>query len=420
MQDQDKAKQAAAIAGARLVERDMVIGLGTGSTAALLVNALGSRVREEGLRFVAVATSEATEEQARGHGIRIIPARPHLDLAIDGADEVELGTLDLIKGLGGALLREKVVAQAARRFVVIADDSKLVERLGMSAPLPVEVTKFGHENVAARLTELGFRVVKRSRQDGAPFITDNGNFILDCHDLPRQPPANIDNAIKSVAGVVETGLFAAIAEQAIIGFHDGRITVHDGQYPARAGVALEAAALTRLIQPRFVTPPILLVMGVSGAGKTTIGALIAAVLGLPFQDADELHPKANVEKMHRGEALNDADRLPWLQRVAAVAKAWRRAGQGGVIGCSALNRRYRDVIIGDDPAIIVLHLDGTKSTINERLSTRHGHFMPATLLDSQFDALEPPSPDENAMIVSIAPPPMQIVMHIIQDLSARL
>ena len=419
MQDRDKAKQAAAIAASKLVKQDMVVGLGTGSTATLLVDALGARVREENLSFTAVATSEATEHQARECGIRIIPAQPHLDLAIDGADEVERGTLNLIKGLGGALLREKVVAQAAHRFVVIADEGKLVGRLGMIAPLPVEVTKFGHENVAARLAELGFRVVPRTK-DGVPFVTDNGNFILDCHDLPRQPPVKIESAIKTIAGVVETGLFTGMVEQAIIGYGDGSVRCHAGHYPARAGVATDAAMLCGLIQPRLVAPPVLLVMGVSGAGKTTIGALLAAVLDIPFQDADDLHPSANVEKMRRGEALNDADRLPWLQRVAAVAKAWRQAGQGGVIGCSALNRRYREVIVGDDPAIIVVHLDGTKLTINKRLSTRHGHFMPPSLLDSQFNALEPPSPDENALIVSIAPSPIQIVMLIIQDLSQRL
>ncbi len=419
MQDQDKAKQAAAIAASKLVKQDMVIGLGTGSTAAMLVDALGARVREEKLGFTAVATSEATERQAREYGIRIIPPQPHLDLAIDGADEVERGTLNLIKGLGGALLREKVVAQAAHRFVVIADDGKLVERLGMLAPLPVEVTKFGHGNVASRLAELGFRVAPRVK-DGAPFITDNGNLIFDCHDLPRQPPVKIEAAVKSLAGVVETGLFTGMVEQAMIGYRDGSVQAHAGHYPARAGVATDAAMLCGLIQPRFAAPPVLLVMGVSGAGKTTIGALLAAALDIPFQDADDLHPAANVEKMRRGEALNDADRLPWLQRVGAVAKAWRQAGQGGVIGCSALNRRYREVIVGGDPGIVVVHLDGEKSTINERLSTRHGHFMPPSLLDSQFNALEPPSPDENALIVSIAPSPMQIVMRIIQDLSKRL
>jgi ribose 5-phosphate isomerase A len=419
MQDRNSAKQAAAAAAAKLVQQDMVVGLGTGSTAALLIDALGTRVREEKLGFTAVATSEATERQARGLGIRIIPAQPHLDLAIDGADEVELGTLNLIKGLGGALLREKVVAQAAHRFVVIADDGKLVERLGMIAPLPIEVTRFGHGNVAARLTELGFRVVPRAK-DGGEFITDNGNFILDCHDLPPQPPAQLDGAIKAIAGVVETGLFAGMAEQALIGFADGTVRVHEGHYPARAGVALEAVVLSRLMRPCFTSPPILLVMGVSGAGKTTIGALVAAVLGLPFQDADDLHPKANVEKMRRGEALNDADRLPWLQRVAAVAQGWRQAGEGGVIGCSALNRRYREIIAGEDKAIIVVHLDGGKSTINDRLATRRGHYMPPSLLDSQFNALEAPGPDENALIVSVTPSPMRIVMRIIQDLSTRL
>lgn len=419
MQDLNEAKRAAAIAAAKLVQEDMVIGLGTGSTAALLVEALGARVLEERLDIAAVATSEATARQASRFGIRIIPAQPHLDLAIDGADEVELGTLNLIKGLGGALLREKVVAQAAHRFVVIADDRKLVERLGAMVPVPVEVARFGHGNAAVKLADLGFRPVLRQK-NGQTFVTDNGNLIFDCFDLPPHPPEHLESAIKSISGVVETGLFIGLAESTIIGFADGTTQTYSGCYPGRAGVGADALVLRRLVRSRLASRPVLLVMGVSGSGKTTIGALVAAALDLPFHDADELHPPENVAKMHRGEPLNDADRAPWLEKVAGLARSLRQAGHGGVIGCSALNRRYRDTITGGDGGIMVIHLDGAKPTINARLAARRGHYMPTSLLDSQFDALEPPGPGENALIVSILPPPVRIVLDIIRRVQERL
>jgi ribose 5-phosphate isomerase A len=140
----EAAKLAAATAAAALVQSGMLVGLGSGSTVRHLVIALGRRVREEGLRIVGVPTSTETEALALAHGITLAePDAALLDLAIDGADEVELGSLRLIKGLGGALLREKIVAESARRFVVVADASKLVDTLGSKAPLPVEVVRFG-------------------------------------------------------------------------------------------------------------------------------------------------------------------------------------------------------------------------------------------------------------------------------------
>jgi ribose 5-phosphate isomerase A len=222
--DQDAAKRAAADAAVALVEDGMLLGLGTGSTAWFAGEALGRRVREEGLRITGVATSVATEQHAASLGIKLagLADVAALDLAIDGADEMERGTLRLIKGLGGALLREKMVAQAARRFVVIGDPSKVVDRLGTHVPLPVEVTRFAHEATARRLPG---RPALRMK-DGSPYVTDNGNFIYDCFDLgPDVDPGGLHIALCGVAGVVGHGLFLDGVEQAIIGQPDGSVQV---------------------------------------------------------------------------------------------------------------------------------------------------------------------------------------------------
>jgi ribose 5-phosphate isomerase A len=223
----ERQKQAAAEAAVALIEDGMVLGLGTGTTAKLLVDALGRRIRDEKLRMTAVATSVRTEEQARALGITLtsFASVSALDLAIDGADEVEDGTLRLIKGLGGALLREKIVAQAARRFVVVVDASKAVSRLGERSPVPVEVVRFGHEVTARRLAALSGSPVLRAGSDGKPFITDNGNLIYDCHTGPLADPRAFGSALKSIAGVVESGLFLDGVEQVIVGEADGSVRV---------------------------------------------------------------------------------------------------------------------------------------------------------------------------------------------------
>ncbi|MBV8574456.1 MAG: ribose 5-phosphate isomerase A [Acetobacteraceae bacterium] len=205
----------------------MVLGLGTGTTAKLLVDALGRRIRDEKLRITAIATSVRTEQQARALGVTLtsFASTSALDLAIDGADEVEDGTLRLIKGLGGALLREKIVAEAARRFVVVVDASKAVSRLGERAPEPVEVVRFGHEVTARRLAALSGSPVLRAGSDGKPFITDNGNLIYDCHTGPLADPRAFGAALKSIAGVVESGLFLEGVEQVIVGEADGSVRV---------------------------------------------------------------------------------------------------------------------------------------------------------------------------------------------------
>ncbi len=207
---------------ASLVEEGMVVGLGTGSTAAFVIDALGRRW-SEGLRFVAIATSERSAAQAAGLGIALsgFAAHGEIDLTIDGADEIERGTLNLIKGLGGALLREKIVAAASRRLVIIADDRKMVEHLGEHTPVPVEVTPFGWEIAAARLGRIGGRVAPRRDAGGSLFVTDGGNMILDCHFGVIGDPASLERRIGEIVGVIESGLFIGRAALALVGSTHG-------------------------------------------------------------------------------------------------------------------------------------------------------------------------------------------------------
>lgn len=215
------AKQAAGEAAAALVEDGMRVGLGTGSTARHVVAALGLRVRE-GLRIVGVPTSRATAEQATALGIPLAEPDEPIDLAIDGADEVETGTLRLIKGLGGALVREKIVAQLARRFVVVADASKIVARLGERVSLPVEVVRYGLAATTRRVAELGCTPVLRAT-GGEPFVTDNGNVILDCGFGLIGDPFTLERSLRAIAGVVGTGLFLDMAERAFVADADGGV-----------------------------------------------------------------------------------------------------------------------------------------------------------------------------------------------------
>ena len=203
---------------ASLVEDGMVVGLGTGSTAAFVIEALGRRW-SEGLRFVAIATSERSAAQAAALGIALsgFAAHGEIDLTIDGADEIERGTLNLIKGLGGALLREKIVAAASRRLVIIADDRKMVDHLGEHTPVPVEVTPFGWETAAARLGRIGGRVSPRRDAAGSLFVTDGGNLILDCHFGVIEEPAALEQRIGEIVGVIESGLFIGRAALALVG-----------------------------------------------------------------------------------------------------------------------------------------------------------------------------------------------------------
>ncbi len=163
-------------------------------------------------------------------------------------------------------------------------------------------------------------------------------------------------------------------------------------------------------------PSVVLVMGVTGAGKTTIASLLARRLNWPFEDGDDFHSSANIAKMRAGHALDDADRAPWLAAIAARIDEVRARGEHAVIACSALRRSYRDVLIGDRRDVRLVHLEGTAATLRARLEGREGHFMPASLLDTQCATLEPPEADERAIVVSVEASPEQIVGDIIAQL----
>jgi gluconokinase len=160
----------------------------------------------------------------------------------------------------------------------------------------------------------------------------------------------------------------------------------------------------------------IVVMGVSGSGKSTIAAMLAERLGVEYIDADWLHPKSNVEKMQRGIPLDDEDRWPWLRAIGGRMAELRAQGRGCVVACSALKRAYRDVLREGDGDVRIVHLDGPPGAIAPRISGRDGHFMPASLLESQFAALEPPQPDERALAVSVTLTPEEIVEAVVTSL----
>ena len=162
--------------------------------------------------------------------------------------------------------------------------------------------------------------------------------------------------------------------------------------------------------------PIVVVMGVSGSGKTTVGVALARRLGWLFQEGDALHPPENVAKMRAGIPLDDADRVPWLRAVAAGIDKWRDRGEAGVITCSALKRCYREMIIGNRPGVRLVYLTAPPALIAQRLAGRHGHFMPASLLESQLATLEPPDPDEHALTVAMDAPVETVVERIAASL----
>lgn len=166
-------------------------------------------------------------------------------------------------------------------------------------------------------------------------------------------------------------------------------------------------------------PAVLVVMGVSGSGKTTVANELSRQLGWEFEDGDWFHPAANVEKMHSGVALTDEDRWPWLRAIARWIDEARAAGRHGIVACSALKRRYRDILVGDRADVRLIYLKGDASLIARRIATRHEHFMPTRLLASQFEALEEPGADEHPITVSIAPSPREIVAQIIAALGLR-
>jgi ribose 5-phosphate isomerase A len=227
----DAQKRAAAEAAVARIQDGMIVGLGSGTTALLALEALAKRVRQ-GLRVTGIPTSERIAARARELGVALttLNEHPHIDVDIDGADEVERGSLNLIKGMGGALLREKIVASASERFIVIADHSKLVDRLGEKTAIPVEVARFGWKATAGKVEALGCRPALRLNADGSEFLSDGGNFILDCSFGPIADSPALARELDSIAGLLEHGLFLGMASVAIIGDADG-VSTHEGHAP---------------------------------------------------------------------------------------------------------------------------------------------------------------------------------------------
>ena len=217
----DQEKQAAARAAAELVEPGSIVGLGSGSTATYAIRFLGQRVRES-LKIVGIPTSQKTKQLAEQLGIPLstLDEHPQIDIDIDGADEID-PQLNLIKGGGGALLREKIIASASRRFIVVGDSSKQVAHLG-KFPLPVEVIPFAQSLISKRIAGLGAQVSLRGGASVNPFVTDEGHHILDCKFGEIADPPALAEKLRGIPGVVEHGLFIGMAELALVG-KDGRV-----------------------------------------------------------------------------------------------------------------------------------------------------------------------------------------------------
>jgi ribose 5-phosphate isomerase A len=220
---QNEWKKAAAESAAQLVQDGMVVGLGTGSTALFFIEALARRLSNERLRIAGIPTSEHTAALARELKIPLTTFAEHsrIDLTVDGADEVELGTLSLIKGYGGALLREKIVAAASDRMVVVADETKVSEKLGTLASVPVEIVQFGWQVTLKRLGALGANATLRLGADRTPLVTDGGNYIADCAFGPIENPKETAHHLDHVVGAIEHGMFLGFAREVIVGGRNG-------------------------------------------------------------------------------------------------------------------------------------------------------------------------------------------------------
>jgi ribose 5-phosphate isomerase A len=234
--DDNQLKMAAAESAAALVADGMIVGLGSGSTAAFAVTALGRRVRG-GLRIVGIPTSERTAAQARALEIPLstLAECPQIDLTIDGADEVDEDGLNLIKGGGGALLREKIVASVSTRLEIVIHDSKLVSQLGRKYPMPAEVVPFGWQATARRLAHLGAKPLLRRSPDGEPFRSDGGNYILDCAFEGIASVGALAEQLDHVVGLVEHGLFIGMTTEVHMAGADGVRVIKRTRLP-QAGV----------------------------------------------------------------------------------------------------------------------------------------------------------------------------------------
>lgn len=227
MVEKHNPKQVAGYRAAEMVQTGSVVGLGTGSTVFFVLIRLAERIREEGLEITAVPTSVDTETKAREMGIPLVSLDEvgSIDLCIDGADEID-GDFHMIKGGGGALLREKVVASISEREVIVVGPEKVVSCLGTTFRLPVEVVPFARSLVVRKIQLMGAEPIVRMSDNGGSFLTDNGNEILDCH-FPEgiDDPAALELALDAIPGVVESGLFISLAHAVVIGHPDGRSQV---------------------------------------------------------------------------------------------------------------------------------------------------------------------------------------------------
>ncbi|MDH3365622.1 MAG: ribose 5-phosphate isomerase A [Thermoplasmata archaeon] len=215
-------KEIAAREAVKYVEDGMVVGLGSGSTASIAIRLIGQKIRDDGIDVVGIPTSTASDLLGRAVGIRIGELDDHreVDITIDGADEVD-PRLNLVKGLGGALVWEKIVASSTRVEMIVVDDSKMVEYLCQKAPLPVEVVRYSHRTTARRLAVLDCEPVLRTTEDGKPFVTDNGNHIVDCKFAGIDDPRSMESEINDTPGVVENGLFVGLASKVIVASDKG-------------------------------------------------------------------------------------------------------------------------------------------------------------------------------------------------------
>lgn len=222
-EDRERLKQQAAEHTLRFIESGMRLGLGTGSTVYFVLRHLGEQIRQGALRdVVGVPTSRGTARLAQEFGIPLttLEEHPHLDLTIDGADEVD-PNLNLIKGMGGALLREKIVATASQRLIIVVDDRKLVSRLGTRSPLPVEVDPFGWRTLLPFLEDLGARAELRRTVHGGPAITDGGHYILDCQFDGIEDPYDLEVTLNNRPGILENGLFLNMADMVVVASSEG-------------------------------------------------------------------------------------------------------------------------------------------------------------------------------------------------------
>jgi len=225
-EERERAKKNAALEATKHVLDGFKIGLGSGSTAAYAIKEIGRKIRMEGIQVWGVPTSHQAYMLAIEYGIPIttLDQHPQLDLTIDGADQID-GELNLIKGMGGALVREKIVASASKQVIIVADETKLAEKLGEDQPVPIEVLPFALSHVTSKIRNYGGKPkLRENKGKVGPVITDNGNFILDVDFGRIKDPKKLNEQLKLISGVVETGLFTGLANIVYIGRLDGTVT----------------------------------------------------------------------------------------------------------------------------------------------------------------------------------------------------